>query len=190
MTQQPYKAPAAPYETAMVLEASFHSRRMRQKVEVDVYTPEAAPLSFAGDEAGETVRGLLAHKGIGLHTSRTLTGVDAQRREISFDDGATEPFQLLVAIPEHRAPGVVREAGLTDETGWVPVDRLAMRTQHENVYAIGDVVHLTMPNGSPYPNSGCWRSRRHGPWRGRSPGSCAVAVPRVLSMRRRRFRSR
>src|SRR6185369_8208226 len=104
VTGEPYKAPGVPYETAMVLEASFHNRRMRQKIELDVYTPEAEPLPFAGDEAGETVRGLLAHKGIGLHTGRTLTAVDAQRRELTFDDGSNESFQLLVAIPEHRAP--------------------------------------------------------------------------------------
>jgi len=154
VTQQPYKAPAAPYETAMVLEASFHNRRMRQKVELDVFTPEAAPLPFAGAEASETVRGLLAHKGIGLHTNHTLTAVDAQRREISFDDGAAEPFQLLIVIPEHRAPAVVRDAGLTDDTGWVPVDRATLRTRYEDVYAIGDVAHLTMPNGSQLPKFG------------------------------------
>jgi sulfide:quinone oxidoreductase len=154
VTQQPYKAPAAPYELAMVLEQSFHNRHMRQKVEIDVFTPEAAPLPFAGEEASEEVRGLLAHKGIGLHTGRVLTSVDAQRRELTFDDGRIEPFQLLVAIPEHRAPAVVREAGLTDDSGWVPVDRVTLVTRHARVYAIGDVTALKTPNGSPLPKIG------------------------------------
>jgi sulfide:quinone oxidoreductase len=154
VTGETYKAPGVPYETAMVLEASFHSRRMRQKVELDVYTPEASPLPFAGEEAAETVRGLLAHKGIGLHTNRALTSVDGQRRELRFDDGSIEQFQLLVAIPEHRAPAVVREAGLTDDTGWVPVDRFSLATAHTGVYAIGDAISLRTPNGTLLPKLG------------------------------------
>lgn len=154
IAKQPYKAPGLPYEAAMMLEASFHSRRMRQKVELDVFTPEEMPLPFAGQEAGETVRGLLAHKGIGLHTGRTLTLVDGQRRQLTFDDGSSEPFQLLVAIPEHRAPAVVREAGLTDASGWVPADRFSLATSHAGVYAIGDIVSLTTPAGAPLPRLG------------------------------------
>jgi sulfide:quinone oxidoreductase len=36
----------------------------------------------------------------------------------------------------------------------VPVDRATLRTRYEDVYAIGDVVHLTMPNGSQLPKFG------------------------------------
>jgi sulfide:quinone oxidoreductase len=151
VTGTPYKAPSAPYETAMLLEQSFHNRRMRQKVELDVFTPEPAPLPFAGEEASETVRGLLAHKGIGLHTNCTVVAADGQRRELTFDDESVEPFQLLVAVPEHRAPAVVREAGLTDDTGWVPVHRDTLMTAHDGVFAIGDVAHIAMPGGAPLP---------------------------------------
>jgi sulfide:quinone oxidoreductase len=127
---------------------------MRQKVELDVFTPEDKPLPFAGDETAETVRGLLAHKGIGLHTGRTLTSVDVQRRELTFDDGSNEPFQLLIAVPEHRAPSVLHDAGLTDQTGWVPVDRFSLATTRARVYAIGDVASLATPNGMPLPKLG------------------------------------
>jgi sulfide:quinone oxidoreductase len=154
VTGLPYKAPGAPYEMAMVLEQSFHSRRMRQKVELDVFTPEAAPLAFAGVEAGETVRGLLAHKGIGLHTNRTVVAADVQRRELTFADEGVEPFQLLVAVPGHRAPAVVRDAGLTNGDGWVPVHRDTLMTAHEGVFAIGDVAHVATPNAASLPMIG------------------------------------
>ncbi|MDZ4278047.1 MAG: FAD/NAD(P)-binding oxidoreductase, partial [Dehalococcoidia bacterium] len=62
----PYKCPAAPYEGAMLLEAYFHKRHVRHKVELAMYTPDPAPLPVAGPGAGEAVEELLAHKGIGF----------------------------------------------------------------------------------------------------------------------------
>jgi sulfide:quinone oxidoreductase len=52
---------------------------------------------------------------------------------------------LLAAIPPHRGPRLLREAGLTNEAGWVPVDRATLATQYENVYALGDVTALPIP---------------------------------------------
>jgi len=36
-------------------------------------------------------------------------------------------------------PDVVTDAGLTDESGWVPVDKKNLQTKYKDVYAIGDV---------------------------------------------------
>jgi sulfide:quinone oxidoreductase len=47
-----------------------------------------------------------------------------------------------------------REAGLTDESGWIPVDRHTLATKHEGVYAIGDVVVLPLKMGRPLPKAG------------------------------------
>ena len=53
----PFKCPAAPYEAAMLLEHRFHERRLRQKVDIDLYTPESQPLAVTGAENGEAVMG-------------------------------------------------------------------------------------------------------------------------------------
>ena len=50
-----------------------------------------------------------------------------------------------MAIPPHRGPKIARQAGLTNEAGWIPVDRATLRTQHENVYALGDVTAISIP---------------------------------------------
>jgi sulfide:quinone oxidoreductase len=54
-------------------------------------------------------------------------------------------YDLLIAIPPHRGPRLVREAGLANEAGWVPVDRATLATKHENVYALGDVTAISIP---------------------------------------------
>jgi NADH dehydrogenase FAD-containing subunit len=46
---------------------------------------------------------------------------------------------------------VLREAGLVNESGWVPVHRDTLMTAHQGVVALGDVTHLAMPNGEPLP---------------------------------------
>ena len=150
----PFKCPAAPYEAAMLLEHLFHERRLRQKVEIDLFTPEARPLAVTGAENGEAVMGLLAHKGIGFHAERQLTSVDAAKREVAFADGGSAPFDLLVAVPEHRAPAIVRESDLADETGWIPVDQGTLETRHENVFALGDATYIRLPDGMLLPKAG------------------------------------
>ncbi len=150
----PFKCPPAPYEAAMLLEHHFHERRMRQKVEIAVYTPEKRPMAVTGQANGEEVMGLLAHKGIEFHPESQLTGVDVAKHEALFADGAAVPFQLLIAVPEHRAPAVVQEAGLTDATGWVPVNASTLETQHENVFAVGDVTYIPLADGLHLPKAG------------------------------------
>lgn len=39
----------------------------------------------------------------------------------------------------------MREAGLANEAGWIPVDRVTLRTKYENVYALGDVTAILIP---------------------------------------------
>jgi sulfide:quinone oxidoreductase len=55
-------------------------------------------------------------------------------------------FDLLIGVPPHRAPQAVREAGLTDETGWIPVDLQILETKHTDVFAIGDITSIRQPN--------------------------------------------
>lgn len=148
----PYKCPTAPYEGAMLIESYFHHRRLRHKVEIDVVTPEPAPLPVAGPEAGQAVQGLLAHKGIGFHPKKQLSAVEG--KELRFADGPTAPFDLLIAVPPHRAPQVVTEAGLTDDSGWITVDPHTLETEHEGVFAIGDVARISLPDGMPLPKAG------------------------------------
>jgi sulfide:quinone oxidoreductase len=166
-----FKGPAAPYEAAMLLEHLFHERRMRQKVEISVYTPEALPLAAYGPACGEEVAGLLAHRGIAFVPGRRLSAVDAGRREAVFDDDSRAPFDLLLSVPVHRPPEVVRETGLADEGGWLPVDRATLETERPGVFAIGDIARLALPGGASLPRAGTFAEGQ------------ARAVARVIAQR-------
>ncbi|MBI4587357.1 MAG: NAD(P)/FAD-dependent oxidoreductase [Candidatus Rokubacteria bacterium] len=150
----PFKCPGAPYEAAMLIEASLRARGLREGTQVDLYTPEPLPMPVAGKALGEAVKGMLEGKGIGFHPQHKLQGVDPERRELAFEDGKRAGFDLLVMIPPHRCPAVVKESGLTGEAAWVPVDKGTLQTAHERVYALGDITAIKLPVGLMLPKAG------------------------------------
>ncbi len=150
----PFKCPAAPYEAAMLIESSLRRRGLRGRAQVDVYTPETLPMPVAGKALGEAIKTMVEGKGIGFHPQQKLAAVDPERHELAFEGGATAAYDLLVVVPPHRCPAVVREAGLTGETGWVPVDKRTLQTSHDRVFAIGDVTAIKLPVGLMLPKAG------------------------------------
>lgn len=155
VSAMPFKCPAAPNEAAMLLEYDCRRRGIRNGVQIDLYTPEPGPMAVAGAEVSAALRLMVESKGIGYHPGHQVTAVDPAKRQISFANGAAADFDLLAYIPPHRAPQVVRAAGLCGESGWVPVDRGTMETTHPGVYAIGDVTGIMLVAiGKPLPKAG------------------------------------
>ncbi len=145
ITRTPFSCPAAPYEAAFLMDSVFRTRGNRQRVEIAIYTPEPRPMPAAGPDMGNAVIGMLKEKNIEYHPQHKLQKIDSGTRQI-VSDGGQAPFDLLVGIPPHAAPKVVREAGLTDETGWVPVDMQTLETRYPGVFALGDVTSIRQPN--------------------------------------------
>jgi sulfide:quinone oxidoreductase len=149
-----YKCPAAPYEAAMLLEYDCRRRGVRSQVQIDLYAAEPGPLGVAGPVVSAGVRQMVEQKGIAYHPEHQVTAVDAGARRIAFANGASAAFDLLAYVPPHRAPRVVREAGLVGESGWVPVDRHTLETRYPGVFAIGDVTGIPLKLGKPLPKAG------------------------------------
>ena len=151
----PFKCPAAPNEAAMLLEYDCRRRGVREDVQVDLYTPEPGPMPVAGPEVSAALRQMVEAKGIGYHPGHAVTSVDPIKRRLAFANGAEADFNLLAYLPPHRAPKVVREAGMCGESGWVPVDRNTLETKFPGVYAIGDVTGIMLTSiGKPLPKAG------------------------------------
>ncbi|MDP6666961.1 MAG: FAD/NAD(P)-binding oxidoreductase, partial [Dehalococcoidia bacterium] len=104
------------------------------------------------------VRQMVEARGIAYHPQHQVSEVDPEMRMLKFSDGTEVAFDFLVYIPPHEAPAVVRESGLTNESGWVPVDRHSMETSHEGVFAIGDVTSIPLDMGLPLPKAGTFAS--------------------------------
>ncbi|MGH9954571.1 MAG: FAD-dependent oxidoreductase, partial [Nitrososphaeraceae archaeon] len=102
-----------------------------------------------------TVVSMLNEKGIGFHNNAKVSSIDGSSKQIVFENGTREKYELLIAIPPHTSPKVVKESGggLADESGWISVDPKNMQTKHDRVYAIGDVAAVKLPSGLMLPKA-------------------------------------
>jgi sulfide:quinone oxidoreductase len=145
----PFKCPPAPYEAAMLLHHAFLQRGVRSETRIAVYTVEPSPMTTAGPEMGALIGAELELRQIAFHPQKKTVNVDGAKHRITFEDGDEVAYDLLIAVPPHEAPAVVREAGLTGESGWVPVDPLTLRATVAGggppVWAIGDVATVPLP---------------------------------------------
>lgn len=154
VSRLPFKCPAAPYEAALLAEALLRRRGVRGAVEIEVYTPEPFPMPTAGPEVGAALRGLVESRGICFHPERPAERLDPEARELVLVDGERIGFELLLAVPPHRAPACVRGNGLGGDTGFVPVDPATLATAAEGVHAIGDVAAVPIAGGKLLPKAG------------------------------------
>lgn len=145
VTGLPYKCPAAPYETAIMIHAFLKKQGLRERSNLQMISPEGMPMATAGPAMAEAVKGLLAERDIPFHPLTPTQMIDAEAQELVLENGERVPFDLLVAIPPHRSPQVVRDSGLANDAGWIPVDAGTLTTSYEGVYALGDVTTISLP---------------------------------------------
>ena len=145
----PFKCPPAPYEAALLLHHAFESRGLAGKARLAIYTVEGAPMATAGPEMGQYIKGELAQRAIAFFPQRSASRVDGTAQRVVFEDGGEARYDLLIAIPPHEAPKVVRDAQLTNQSGWIPVDPQTLQVKQppdaREVYAVGDVTIVPLP---------------------------------------------
>jgi sulfide:quinone oxidoreductase len=149
-----YKCPAAPYEAAMLLEAYCRKQKIRERTQIEIYAAEPGPMGVAGPDVSMAVRAMVEAKRIAYCPEHQISRLEPTTRRLTFANGAEATYDLLAFVPPHRAPRVARDAGLTSESGWVPVDRQTLETQFERVYALGDLVEIPLAIGKPLPKAG------------------------------------
>lgn len=161
----PYKCPPAPYEAAFIMDDVFRRTGRRDRIEIEVITPQPMSIPAAGPAACTHVEGHLKAKGIRFRPKTTIEGVDRDR--VTLAGGDTLEGDLVILVPPHRPPAPVKESGLCGDGEWVPVDTATLASAHENVFAIGDVVDMATGAGLPFPKAGVF-AERHGEVVGRN----------------------
>jgi sulfide:quinone oxidoreductase len=154
VSRLPFKCPAAPYEAALLAEAVLRRRGIRDRSSVAVVTPEGLPMPTAGPVIGEALAGMLRDRDIAFHPTTTVERVDAEDRSLVITGGERIGYDVLIGVPPHAAPNVVRTSGLNADGGFVPVDRGTLATNAEGVHAIGDVTAIPIAGGKMLPKAG------------------------------------
>ncbi|TMB57309.1 MAG: NAD(P)/FAD-dependent oxidoreductase [Chloroflexi bacterium] len=152
----PYSCPPAPFELAMLLSDRSDARGI--EAQLTLFGPAPIPLPILGQAGGAPIVARLVERGIAYLGGRLATEVS--RGTVHLQGNEELPFDVLLAVPPHRVPSVLVEAGLADGGGWVSVDRATLETGHPGVYAIGDCVGITLANGLPLPKAGLFAERQ------------------------------
>ncbi|OBI19845.1 NAD(P)/FAD-dependent oxidoreductase [Mycobacterium sp. E2497] len=147
VTSQPYRCPVAPYEGSLLAADLLRDNGSRSRTTISVYSPEKHPMPSAGPFAGPELVELLNDNGIAFFGEHTVDHIEADRKQIHFQDGDVVPFDLLVFIPPHE-PAVT-----IDGQGWISVDPTTMQTQFPGIFAIGDATAINSPSGRPLPKA-------------------------------------
>jgi sulfide:quinone oxidoreductase len=187
-----YKCPAAPYEAAMLV-SDYLRRRGAPSAKVEVIAAEPGPMGTAGPDVSRAVRGIVEAEGIIYRPEHQIERVDPSARTLRFANGETAEYDLLIYVPPHRAPDIVRRSGLVGEGGWIGVDARTLQTSVPGVFAIGDATSIPIPSGKVLPKAGVFA---HGQaevvarnlaatWSGRTPedafegkGGCFIETGR------------
>lgn len=150
----PFKCPPAPYEYALLVDEILRRRGVRNRVRIILTTPEPHPMPTAGPRIGAAVAGWMEDNGVELHVQHRVSSVDPVARRITYENGLELDYAVFGATWPHQAPKVVRDAGLTNDMGFVPVEFGTFKTTTPDVYAVGDVAAMRLPSDKPHPKSG------------------------------------
>jgi len=146
-----YKCPAAPYESALLIDAELRARGVRDRVQVSVRSAEPAPMPVAGANVSSAVEGILSERGIDYRGGQQVTAVEPGVVHFGTVQEATD---LLVYMPPIASPRVIADSPLAESDGWVHADPNTLATGYAGVYAIGDNTHIVLGIGKPLPRAG------------------------------------
>jgi sulfide:quinone oxidoreductase len=154
ITAMPFKCPAAPYEAAFLAESFVRRKGIRRNVEIHLFTPEHTPMPVAPAAIGDSIADMLAARGIHYHPLFTFKELRPETSEVVASDGRSQKVDLLIGVPPHQAPDVVRSSPLLGVSGFIHADARTLQTRHDDVFAIGDVATVRLPNDKALPKAG------------------------------------
>lgn len=154
ITSIPYKCPPAPYEASLLINDILVKNGTRDSIDIHIYTPTPISLPIAGAKVSQDVTNLLNHSHINFHPLHKIKAV-LNMEKIEFENGNWANYDLLIGIPSHKIPEVIRNSGLiTHGQNWINADKFSLRTDFENVFAIGDVTEIKVNENVAIPKAG------------------------------------
>ncbi|WP_111643125.1 NAD(P)/FAD-dependent oxidoreductase [Marinimicrobium alkaliphilum] len=144
----PFRCPPGPYERASLIAHYFTQHKPRAKVLIldakDNFSKQGLFTSAWQELYGDRI------EWVGLSGDGAVMRVDAERREVETEFGSIHKASVLNVVPPQKAGLIADRAGVTDASGWVPVNPNTFEsTQVKDIYVVGDATVA-----APMPKSG------------------------------------
>ncbi len=154
ITSVPYKCPPAPYEASLLINDILVKNGTRDSINIEIYTPTSIALPVAGAKVSHEVINLLNDNHVNFHPLHKIKSV-SDTKEIEFENGHRVKYDLLIGIPPHKVPEVIRNSDLVKQgQNWINVDKFSLKTDYQNVFAIGDVNEINVTENVAIPKAG------------------------------------
>lgn len=146
--ENPYRCPPGPYERVSMVAHYFKQNNPTAKILLldakDAFSKQGLFQQGWKELYGDMI------EWVGLSGDGKVIRVDADRGEVETEFGTIHQADVLNVIPPQRAGLIAERAGVTDDSGWVPVDpRTFAARQQADIYVIGDATQA-----APMPKSG------------------------------------
>ncbi len=142
VASMPIPCPGAPVKFTFMLDSYL---RNVKKIRDDVQLTLVWPMEPIGPpEFNKMVSGQFEEKDVEVIRNFQLASVDATNKELTSKNGEKVNYDLLIAVPPHKAPQALIDSGLTDDKGWLPADKATLQYRgpagnFDNVYVLGDL---------------------------------------------------
>jgi len=144
----PFRCPPGPYERASLIAHYFTQHKPRSKVLIldskDGFSKQGLFTSAWKELYGDRI------EWVGLSGDGRVMRVDAEKRQVETEFGTLHQAGVLNVVPPQKAGKIAERAGVTNSSGWVPVNpRTFESEQAADIYVVGDATIAT-----PMPKSG------------------------------------
>jgi sulfide:quinone oxidoreductase len=144
----PYRCPPAPFEVAMMLRYLSEQRGVSDRTDVTVFHTWQQPMETFGPIMVDGFSRFLEQRQVDFEGSFELADHDQANHALTAKDGRRLEYDLAMVVPAHRAPGLIADAGLATDSGFMNVSVPSMLSvDHPDVWGIGDVVAPTIGLG-------------------------------------------
>lgn len=144
----PFRCPPGPYERASLIANYLAQHKPKSKLLIldakDNFSKQGLFMEGWERLYGDRI------EWVGLSSDGRVTRVDADRLEVETEFGTIHKADVLNVIPPQKAGWIAERAGVTDESGWVPVKAETFESQlAQDIYVVGDATVA-----APMPKSG------------------------------------
>ncbi|NTW48615.1 MAG: FAD-dependent oxidoreductase [Chlorobiales bacterium] len=134
--KDPFRCPPGPYERASLI--AYYLKQNKPKSKVIIYDAKEKFSKQALFQQGwQKLYGNMV-EWRSASSGGAIKRIDAQKLELETEFGV-EKADVINFIPQQWAGKIARESGLTDESGWCPINQKTFESlKHPNIHVIGD----------------------------------------------------
>jgi NADH dehydrogenase FAD-containing subunit len=131
------------YETAFALSRLLEERGERERARITIVCPGSASNDLGGTEIAKTLHEALDKHGISLMQKFPISRVT--EHQVWTGNDLRLGYDLLMLIPPFQGASAALGTEITDENGYIRVDKMMRVEGFEGMYAAGDAVNFDGP---------------------------------------------